>query len=41
MDLLVTNTTPTTVTQPAQDLTFRWLLAGLVKHAEAVILGRG
>jgi len=39
--LLATNATPTTVTQPAPDLTFRWLLAGLVKHAEAVVLGRG
>ena len=25
---------------PAPDLTFRWLLAGLVKHAEAVVLGQ-
>lgn len=39
--LLATNATPTIVTQPAPDLTFRWLLAGLVKHAEAVVLGRG
>lgn len=39
--LLATNATPTTVIQPAPDLTFRWLLAGLVKHAEAVVLGRG
>lgn len=37
--LLASNTAPTTVTQPAPDLTFRWLLAGLVKHAEAVVLG--
>jgi hypothetical protein len=37
--LLATNATPTIVTQPASDLTFRWLLAGLVKHAEAVVLG--
>ena len=37
--LLATNATPTAVTQPAPDLTFRWLLAGLVKHAEAVVLG--
>ncbi|SES88771.1 PaeR7I family type II restriction endonuclease [Hymenobacter actinosclerus] len=39
--LLATNATPTTVTQPAPNLTFRWLLAGLVKHAEAVVLGQG
>lgn len=37
--LLATNATPTAITQPAPDLTFRWLLAGLVKHAEAVVLG--
>ena len=37
--LLADNTTPTTITQPAPDLTFRWLLAALVKHAEAVVLG--
>ena len=39
--LLATNATPTAVTEPAPDLTFRWLLAGLVKHAEATMLGRG
>ena len=38
--LLATNATPTTVIQPAPGLTFRWLLAGLVKHTEAVVLGR-
>ncbi len=39
--LLATNATPTAVTQLTPDLTFHWLLAGLVKHAEAVVLGRG
>lgn len=38
--VLATNASPTVVTQPALDLTFRWLLAALVKHAEAVVLGR-
>lgn len=37
--VLATNASPTTLTQPAADLTFRRLLAGLVKHAEAVVLG--
>jgi hypothetical protein len=37
--LLAPNATPTTVTQPATDLTFRWFLASLVKYAEAVVLG--
>ena len=40
-ELLATNAMPTAVTQPAPDLTFRWLLAGLVKHAEAIVLGSG
>lgn len=38
--LLATKAVPTTVTQPASDLTFRWWLASLVKHAEAVVLGQ-
>lgn len=39
--VLATNASPTAVSQPAPDLTFRWLLASLVKHAEAVVLGGG
>jgi hypothetical protein len=39
--LLATKSAATVVTQPAPDLTFRWLLAGLVKHAEAVVLAQG
>ncbi len=38
--LLATETKPTIITQPAPELTFRRLLAGLVKHAEAIVLAQ-
>ena len=38
VEQLATNAMPTAVTQPAPDLTFRWLQARLVKYAEAILL---